>query len=578
MPRRRRLRRKTERSRVRNRTSARSLEPTGPLVQIPLQGSVTVAIVTGDISASYARTLWATTGIVIAAYVVVFLVLAPLALQDYLNHLARAWVLADLVFHNGARFGTAFQYHFAAIPYVLGDLLLAGVTELLGTAAAASLWSVFVFLSLPCALLFYLSKSGARTETRALLLILSLYLSTDWFFLVGFLEFRLGLAVTLVAVALADSVRQKPSRLRYAAYAVVVLLGYLTHLSTLVFIAAAIGMSALIRLRLGSTSWRQELALLLPCGAALIWHFASGYAFRAPGDLVEVPYLWDGLRGKLPRLRSEFARSGRGDGLMSLLLAGCMLLYVGRVDVRTFKSPRVLEMFALTAAFLGIYFALPLGYPEAYYVDIRALPLACLFWIFGMINLRRIETAGRKRRQIVAVGMACMLAIGNLAYLVEHFTEHRAWLTQYRQVIHAIPRNARVLPVYTHGPDGAVVPYLHAYSFAIIDRDNVVPYLQTGDTGNPEKYLRYRQRPYMPAEGWYGDIDAPKVDWRAVACAYDFVLITKPYDIRRLQVPLTPIAENESASLFALPQKTGCPPAGARVPGSTLSVPTLVSR
>jgi hypothetical protein len=528
----------------------------GELVRIPLTWPAAVPI-SVDTAASRKRLLWGILALLSVAYVVAFAAFAPLTLQDYPNHLARAWVLSDLIFHHGARFGEVFQFHFLAIPYILGDLISAAATELLGPARVASLWSILAFLSLPAALLFYLRTTPMASEAKALLLVLSLYLATDWFFLVGFLEYRLGIAVTFVILALAERARQQPSKARYALYAGVALLGYLTHLTTLVFASALIGTSALLRLARRTTRLSAELWLLVPLGALFVWHFCSGYAFRAPGDLVEVPYIWDTLLGKLARIDSEFIRFGRADVVMMAALAVCVALFVGREKRRRFRHARVIEMFVLSGVSLAVYFALPIGYPEAYYVDIRALPLACLFALIGSLSAADISNRGAEGPRWLAVGLACLLVLGNLAYLARHLSHDRLWLTQYRSVIAAIPRNSRVLPVYTHAPDGSVAPFLHAFSFAMIDRDSIVPYLQTGDTGNPEKYLRYRRRPYAPAPGWYGDIPAEPVDWQAVGCDYDFLLVTKPYQRERLHVPLTLVLENDSAALLSLP-RTAC--------------------
>jgi hypothetical protein len=515
------------------------------------------------------RVLWGLAALLLTAYAIAFAWLSPLLLQDYPNHLARTWVMSDLVFHHGAQFGQAFRYQFAAIPYILGDLTLVGATELFGISAAAALWSLVVFLSLPCALLFYLRTLSIPSARRALLLILSAFLATDWFFLVGFLEFRLGVAMALVVLGMAEWVRQRPTMARLGTYAGILILGYLTHLTTLVFATAALGTTALLRLVSHRSTWRTECALLAPCGAIFLYHFSSGYAYRAPGDLVEVPFIWDTLKGKLLRLGGEFDRFGRADGALLGALALSLGLYIGRVRLKDLGDPVVLEMLVLAGMFLAMYFALPVGYPEAYYVDIRALPFAFLFVIFAVarstaaraqseVGLGEKGRSWEGQRKTLAVLIACALVVANLAYLVKHFRVHRGWLNEYRAVMASIPLHARVLPVYTHGPDGKVVPFLHAFSFAVIDRNAIVPYLQTGDTGNPEKYLRYRNRPYSPAQGWYGDVDAPPVDWRAAVCDYDFLLATKPFDRSRLRVPLTSIAENDSAALFALPGRSAC--------------------
>jgi hypothetical protein len=42
------------------------------------------------------------------------------------------------------------------------------------------------------------------------------------------------------------------------------------------------------------------------------------------------------------------------------------------------------------------------------------------------------------------------------------------------------------------------------------------------------------------------------VDWQPIACSYQFVLIAKPYDARRIAVPTSVAAENESAALLSI--------------------------
>ena len=66
---------------------------------------------------------WALGVIFIGSYIVVLSRLSSSPFQDAPNHLARAVAMADLMFHHGARFGSTFQYHFLAVPYVVGDLI-----------------------------------------------------------------------------------------------------------------------------------------------------------------------------------------------------------------------------------------------------------------------------------------------------------------------------------------------------------------------------------------------------------------------------------------------------------------------
>src|SRR6516164_2384652 len=143
-----------------------------------------------------------------ALYVAYFVQLTSLPLQDYPNHVARAVVLGDLIFHHGARFGEVFSFHIVAAPYLLTDLLLTVCLQLFGAKAGAGIFSALVLLSLPGALLFYMSANELAPRGRLLLALIGLYLTTETFFLLGFFAFRLALALVIVSLALADRLRR----------------------------------------------------------------------------------------------------------------------------------------------------------------------------------------------------------------------------------------------------------------------------------------------------------------------------------------------------------------------------------
>ena len=88
-------------------------------------------------------------GLITAAYIIVFARFTMFPFQDFPNHLTRATVLADLLFHHGAMFGPMFEFRFIPEPYLLGDLMLAGLVEIFGPTAAGALWNTVVLLSGP---------------------------------------------------------------------------------------------------------------------------------------------------------------------------------------------------------------------------------------------------------------------------------------------------------------------------------------------------------------------------------------------------------------------------------------------
>ena len=514
---------------------------------------VSVPTRTTSISILTVRLSWTLVLIFNVAYVAVLVQLSPLALQDFPAQLARAHVLADLIYGRGAHFGGLFQYHFLFIPYALGDLALATLTAILGATTAAALWGVLAFLSLPCALLFYLRTSPIGEEARALLLVLSLYLATDWFFLMGFLEFRLGIALVLVTLTLAERVRCKPTGARVALYTGTLALGYLTHLTVLVFVAMQLAVIAAFRHYRRTTTLWVEAALLLPCVMLLTWHLGFAGMYRMPEDQIESVYVLGGLSAKLWGLDDEFLRFERvPDWLMMGVLGCCLCLQVGRLRRRDLEDPAVHELLILAAAMTGLYFILPRSYQEAYFVDVRALPFAALFLILASLRLGATTPGSPGGWPLPALGLAALLALGNLAYLVEHLKADSQWLVQYRAVVAAVPRGSRLLPVYTLGSDGRVMSLLHAFTFLTVDRDGFVPYLQSGDTGDPQKYFRYLHRPYAPSWIWYGNTRVGAVDWQSVACEYQFLLVTKPFDPTRLPPTAQMVVENDSATLFSL--------------------------
>ena len=491
--------------------------------------------------------------LLLAAYCSMFVFLSPLPVQDFPDHLARAVALDDLLFHGGARFGAIYHFHLEWVPYLLGDLILTAAVAALGVSGGAALWVLLVFLSLPGAALFYLRVRGIDIAGRSLALLLSVYFATDWFFLMGFLSFRVAVAMLIVTLGLVEMLRRKWSYPLFALYAAAVVLDYLMHLSPIVFLFAALGVTGLLRLWLRTTTLRTEFALFVPVLVVLAWHFLVGVHYREPTDPVAGPYIWGTWYSKFARIGSEFFHFvPYTDVLLVLLLAACLFARIGVPRWRDLRQPLVLELLTLAVLFVAMYFALPMGYAEAFYIDTRPLPYASFFFIAACLALPRPDPATQPRRESLALFLAALLAIGNLAYLARHFIAERAWVAQYRSVVASIPLHGRVLPVYTRGGEGSVVPFLHVSGFVSMDRAAVEPYVFAGDNGNPMKYFRYLHRPYDPPEVWYGDIPRDPVDWQSVARDYDFLVITKPFDPAVFKLATRIVADNSTATVLAI--------------------------
>ncbi len=538
---------------------------------------------------------WTAALAICAAYLAFFVQLTSFPLQDYPNHVARGAVMADLLFHHGARFGGQFAVQLMPVPYILGDLLLAGSMELLGTTGGAGVFTALLLLSLPCALLLYMGVNRLAPRARPLLFLVGLYLSTDWFFLMGFMAFRLSIAALVVTLALADLLRRRWSVPMFCVYVAALVLSYLVHLTWLVFFAVVLGVSAVVRWWFATTSARREIWLFVPVLALLAWQFGFVQILLPQGAGVSPLYEpeWGGVGLKVKSLLMEFG--GFGGHLaepMMVLLALCLFWPV-RHTLRLLgwiHNPGVLEQLAIAAAFLALYVILPRDLDYTAFVDIRALPIVVLFVIFALLRMPAEASGGSAFATGPALVLAALLATGNLAYLAFHVGQNNAWLTRYRTVVRSIPENASVLSVYA-GPQATSMPFLHAGAFVVLDRGGITPYLFAGNRGDAMLYFRYRHPSYRPPEMWY---DAQRLrnvaataadpglhptngsrtadgrqpwyeitaapDWRRIGCSYDFLLMTLPFARSSIGLATRTIAMNQSAALLKIDMdKRDCP-------------------
>ena len=495
---------------------------------------------------------WTAATILAVAYVLTLASLSPLALQDYPVHLQNAITMADLIFHSGERFGGMFSYHFLFVPYLLGDFASAGLIEVMGQRAGSAVWISIVALSLPLALVFFMRATGIAAERRSLVFILGLYLATDWFFLMGFLSFRLGVALTIMNLALAIGLRKEWSTRAYLGYTALVTVGYLVHLTTIAFLSPALGVSGLLRLQRRTSNLRTEALLAAPLAALWAWHLSVG-GYTLADDPEESPYTWGGLSTKIRSLDFEFVRyHTRWDLAMMAGLAACLLLSVGRVRLPHLRDFAVLKMLVLVVTFVAIYMVLPMGYSEAWYVDVRALALASVCLVLALASLPAGTVWARVPCSALALALAAILVAMNLVYLERHLSRSGAWLREYRAVVTAIPVGAHVFPISTQPGEGNIAPNRHADAFVTIDREGLTPFAFTADNAGPEKYLRYVQRPYAPDQRWYLRHAWESVDWQSVARDYDYVLIEKPFEGARIGLPTELVAENRTAALLAI--------------------------
>lgn len=514
-------------------------------------------------------------------------------LQDFPNHLARGVALSDLLYNHGAQFGSTYSLGWALVPYLLHDLILATLIQLFGAQAGGSVFLALVLLSLPLALMFYMWAAQLAPRAKPAMFLIALYLSTDCFFLLAFMGFRLALALVLVSLGWVELLRRRWSNGALVGYVSTLVLGYLTHLTATVFFAPVLAVSSAARLVYRRTTVRREVSIWAPLGLLMLLHVAVLAPARSAENPPTYEYFWGTWQKKLQYLTFEYTRFGsRLEVPMMVLLLACLLWPLRRyLNFDRLRQPGVVEPLAIAAVFLIAYFLMPQFYSDSAFVDVRALAVVLLMFVLACLNVPAPQRSGREFATAATLTLAVMLSTVNFAFLVRHVGKYETALNQYRALADRIPMRSRVLPIHTLAKDGEVQPLLHAAGYAVADRKAVIPYLFAGDRGDPMKYFRYRQRPYPPEEDWYRarlgwdrapektfvvgghpytwrfvqkeghwrTVDLIPVDWNRVACVYDYLLITLPVDLNLIGTPVRRVSENPTAALFAL-DRSACRP------------------
>jgi hypothetical protein len=159
--------------------------------------------------------------------------------------------------------------------------------------------------------------------------------------------------------------------------------------------------------------------------------------------------------------------------------------------------------------------------------------------------------------QWTQLAAAALVAVVNLVCLAGWMLPQNAALGEYRALARRIAPGAKVLPIDTHlplpGSHHYYDPFRHAGAYATLEAHAVTPYLFAGDHEPHLSYFRYLQRPYAPQEIWYGVpayLKAAHVDWPRVQREYRYLLVTTPWDPRKIGVPYTVVAQNDVAALL----------------------------
>jgi hypothetical protein len=433
------------------------------------------------------------TTFIAGAYALLWLWLNNLPFLDFPNHLARSVVMADALFDHGVRFAQAFTVKLSLSTYVLGDLALASLVQVIGPDHAGPIWAALVFLSLPASLAYLARSLSLRSVACATAFLIGCYLGSTWFFLAGFFSFQLAVSSSLVVAACLFRQCERPTWGRLAVIIVVTALGYFFHITTVLFVCllcvvVAVAYPAPLRRRALASG-----APLLVAGCLLIWGLLDPAAATHGGSD------WGGITAKLLRLVSPFVRFGpRFELVCAVPLA--LLAWLGFQNWTNLRGDgRAVLCAVMAAAFLVMYCVLPVSQGHGYDVDVRALaPMYVGIVLLLLIAVDR----GSPRLQITAWAAGVSLAIVNLWCLQHELLPLNRTIGVYRALLQTVPEQSTLLPVSAAPNVGRHQAFLHAGSWATIDRGAITPYLFSGSTGEAMSYFRYVRIPQAPSIFW----------------------------------------------------------------------------
>ena len=460
-------------------------------------------------------------------------------LLDYPNHLARSFVLAHL--HDPRfMFSEFYRSDWGLYPYLGMDAVLAVLGRILPIEAAGRVYLSLCAMALPAAAWFFLRETQPEDKSKALWALLIAY---NVFFLEGFLNFDLSIAVGFVALGLWLRWLKQPETGKWIAALVAFTALYFTHL--LGFgIAGLILVAYLALSRRPFRDWLWSGALALP---GLAFYFHSSRVGLTTSKIV-----FHGLDDKLDSLGTIL--HGYSPWLDWISLGALAAWFVAA----WWRNPEFRwdgKWMAIAAFLFALFWAIPWMWGEGSDLDIRVLP----FLFVAILSTARV---GRRAKWLAAIPI--LLFVARTVSITQHFREAQPELAGLARSFDAVPRNALVLPVVEGDEDPIERPFTHFWAYGVIRRGWFSPYLMDAPGETP---MRIIHESYTPDGFWNLVYDEPP-DWQQVQNDYEYVWA---YDVPRFSEALARIGDRIYSSgpldVYRIRKVPGETPSGSEPTG-----------
>jgi len=387
-------------------------------------------------------------------------------LSDYVNHLARMQVIAQL--SKNSQIATFYELDWQVIPNLTMDIIVPPLARMMNVYLAGQLYLVGMFaLMISGALVLNRSLVGRFTIVP----LFAIPLLYNYIFLVGLMNYIFGIGVALWALAGWVSVRESAWPIRFALSTTFVVVLFFCHLSALGIYGIGVLSFEILRLwEQRSHSWRRRLVDF--CLSGLPFLAAIPMLYASPTmDLVGATS-WE-QRGKIDGLTYVIANYSdiAAFALLAIMIGGAM--WSTRQRVLRFH-PLALVLIAVGAL---VYLALPRVMFDTYMADQR-VPLGVVFMLFACGDLdvgRRVVRRGSIIILIILIG-------GRLLEVDYNWSQLSDSTSNFRSSVRRITSGSKVFVAYANasaGDDVRDLGLVHAASIATIERSSLVTTLFT---------------------------------------------------------------------------------------------------
>jgi hypothetical protein len=392
--------------------------------------------------------------------------------QDLPNHLATIAVIQHPERYPEFVFNGYFKTNSALFTW----LLLVG--NVVGTKAAARLFALIVLalgaLAYPR---FVLSFAGRRRMVISAFFVWPMV--HNWFVSMGMLDFALSVPLATILLVLLNEQRQKPTKVRFVAIALLAVATWHAHVFPLLVVLLLVAIEVVLR-----PSWRERFAqarwLALPVvpsallvAASLRVHFTepvgamTGYV--ALGRLLPPWELFYNMWAEWFYGFTWFEIAT----LVPCIGMGLWAIYRWRDDVPFFGPIPLLTLFAL-------YFFSPYVATNWFHVNSRFVPF---LWLAALVRL-----PDRLPRRALAVLGVCALSYA-AGMGADYVRLRRDW-SRFTAGIGSVPEGAKLLPLIfnSKGTSENTRALLHAWGFYVTEKLTSAPLLFAHSRSFPVMY------------------------------------------------------------------------------------------